>query len=78
MSTTPLAAALAMTPQRAAEILTWTDEPDLIAEAGQLVPVFTAEEVAAARLHCGWNAPTPTESAAAIALAASCGLNMRG
>jgi len=34
----------------AAEILTWTNEPELLAEPGQPIPVFSDAEIAAARI----------------------------
>lgn len=36
---------------RAADILTWTEEPELLQRDGQPVPVFTAADIAAARLY---------------------------
>lgn len=34
----------------ACEIITWTDEPDLLAEPGEPIPVFTAAEITEARI----------------------------
>lgn len=68
--------ALRMTDLEAAEILTWTDEPELIAAPGQTPPAFSPEDVAAARLKSDWTRPTAAESAAIIAQAARLGLPM--
>lgn len=39
-----------MPAHRAAEILTWTDEPELLAEPGDIIPTFHPDVIAAARL----------------------------
>lgn len=42
--------AASMSFSRCAEILTWVDEPELLAEPGEQPPSFSATEIAAARL----------------------------
>lgn len=34
----------------AVEIITWTEEPDLLAEPGEPIPVFSTIDIAAARI----------------------------
>jgi|GEM_PF-2478365 len=46
--------ALTMDESTVAEILTWTDEPELIRALGQTAPVFSDADVAAARLANAW------------------------
>lgn len=48
------AAALLMTDEEAAHILTMLDEPELLHEPGETPPVFTDEEIQAARLRGKW------------------------
>lgn len=43
-----------MPESRVAEIMTWTDEPELIRVAGELDPVFDPIDIAAARLVSAW------------------------
>lgn len=38
-----------MDESRAVEIVTWTDEPELLAEPGQPIPTFTPAEISEAR-----------------------------
>lgn len=67
--------ALEMTDAEACDVITWTDEPELIAVfPGDPGPDFTAEQIAAARLRAIWNEPTPAEQAAVIAACAAAGV----
>lgn len=50
------ARALAMDFNTIADVLTWTDEPDLIRRNGEPVPVFDPVTIAAARLANSWEA----------------------
>jgi hypothetical protein len=54
---TPAALALAetMTSDEAAHILTWTDEPELLAAPGQSAPVYTPDQITAARMVGEWD-----------------------
>ena len=61
------ARALAMTDSRAAEILTWTDEPELIQRPGEPVPTFHPADVAAARLRGAWSAAALLNTPAGLA-----------
>lgn len=52
---TALTLALAMDESTVAQILTWTDEPDLIRVPGEDPPAYSADQVEAARLWNSWN-----------------------
>lgn len=43
-----------MTEEEAADILTWTDEPELLAQPGERAPTFPPHLVAAARIKSAW------------------------
>ncbi|MBB5986004.1 hypothetical protein [Sphingobium lignivorans] len=45
-------AATSMDEDRAIEIITWVEEPELLAELGQEAPYFSAPEIEAARAIC--------------------------
>lgn len=66
--------ALLMSDDRASWILTWTDEPELLAQPGEPSPAFTAAEVEAARLRSSWQQPSAAEDAEIIALCAFRGI----
>lgn len=58
-----------MTIEEACEIITWIDEPELIAEPGQSMPAFSAEQIETARLvsavATAWYSPSLNSGLAA-------------
>lgn len=66
-----MTAALMMSDRRAAEVLTWADEPELMPPGRPP----TAAEIEAARLRERWNvAEAAAQEAEAVALCASLGI----